>query len=196
MAFGIRAVDGSAAIPQFSFANDTDSGFYRIGSDNIGLSLGGTKRWDFTTTGSTLTGTLTVSGAASLASGVQVTGSTGFAGGVGLELGYVSAGSYGLLQAFSRTSGLFLDLRLDALSHSLRISGTEKLAISNAGSVIVGSAALATNATDGFLYVPSSAGAPTGTPTTHTGRVPVHIDTTNGRIYSYYGGAWHYATLT
>lgn len=64
------------------------------------------------------------------------------------------------------------------------------------GNVVIGSAALATNATNGFFYVSSSAGAPTGTPATNTGRVPMEVDTTNGRVYFYYGGAWHYATLT
>lgn len=62
MAFGFRARDGSAANPAFRWADDLDSGFYRIGVDNVGLSLGGTKRWDFGTAGSTLTGALTVSG--------------------------------------------------------------------------------------------------------------------------------------
>lgn len=64
------------------------------------------------------------------------------------------------------------------------------------GNAVMGTAALATNATDGFLFVPSCAGAPSGTPTTYTGRVPHVVDTANGRAYWYYGSAWHYATLT
>lgn len=70
-----------------------------------------------------------------------------------------------------------------------------KLTIDNKGNVILGTAALATNATDGFLHVPSCAGTPTGTPTAYSGRVPHVFDTTNGRPYWYYGGAWHYAVL-
>jgi hypothetical protein len=75
-------------------------------------------------------------------------------------------------------------------------SSLERIRFDSAGNVIVNTAAIATNATDGFLYVPSCAGAATGTPTTYTGRVPHVVDTTNGRAYWYYGGAWHYATLT
>ena len=75
-------------------------------------------------------------------------------------------------------------------------SGTERGRIDGDGNFVWGTAALATNATNGFLYVPTSAGAPTGAPTAYTGRAPLHIDATNGRIYAYYGGAWHYATLT
>lgn len=59
------------------------------------------------------------------------------------------------------------------------------------GNVISGNqAALATNATDGFLYIPSCAGIPTGTPTAITGKVPMVADTTNNKLYIYVGGAW------
>ena len=59
------------------------------------------------------------------------------------------------------------------------------------GNVISGNqAALATNATDGFLYIPTCAGTPTGTPTAITGKVPMVADTTNNKLYIYVGGAW------
>jgi hypothetical protein len=57
-------------------------------------------------------------------------------------------------------------------------------------SVVVGTAALATTATDGFLYLPSCAGVPTGTPTAKTGTIPFVFDTTDGKLYFYTGGAW------
>jgi len=56
--------------------------------------------------------------------------------------------------------------------------------------VTVGEASLATTATDGFLYIPSCAGTPTGTPTTKTGFAPLVIDSTNNKLYAYIGGAW------
>ena len=62
--------------------------------------------------------------------------------------------------------------------------------------VVIGSAALATNAANGFLYVDSCAGAPTGTPTTNTGRVPLVVDTTNSKLYLYIGGSWKSVTLS
>lgn len=58
------------------------------------------------------------------------------------------------------------------------------------GSLINGNAALATTATDGFLYVRTCAGKPTGTPTTRVGTVPVVWDTTNRVFWMYSAGAW------
>lgn len=62
--------------------------------------------------------------------------------------------------------------------------------IINSKSVIVGSSALTTTATDGFLYVPSCAGVPTGVPTAQTGTIPIVVDSTNNKMYIYSGGAW------
>jgi hypothetical protein len=54
--------NGTASLPFYSFSSDPNTGFYRIGGDNIGLSLGGSKRVDFATTGAVFTGTVEVGG--------------------------------------------------------------------------------------------------------------------------------------
>ena len=36
-----HAVDGTAALPTYSFALDTNTGFYRVGADEIGVAIGG-----------------------------------------------------------------------------------------------------------------------------------------------------------
>jgi len=69
-------------------------------------------------------------------------------------------------------------------------TGQERMRIDKAGNVVVNTAALATTATDGFLYVPTCAGTPTGVPTTYTGRAPIVVNTTNNKLYFYSGGAW------
>ena len=69
-------------------------------------------------------------------------------------------------------------------------SSTERARITSGGNFVVGTAALATTATDGFLYVPTCAGTPTGTPTTQTGTAPIVVDTTNNKLYFYSGGQW------
>ena len=71
---------------------------------------------------------------------------------------------------------------------------TERARITSDGNIVAGgSSVLATNATNGFLYVPTCAGTPTGTPTAITGMVPIVVDTTNNRWYFYSGGAWRNA---
>ena len=57
-------------------------------------------------------------------------------------------------------------------------------------------AALPTTATTGFLYIPSCAGPPTGTPVALTGLVPLVIDSTDGQIWAYISGSWKAITLS
>lgn len=45
-----QAGDGSAAAPAYRFGLDSNTGFYRTGADEIGVSLGGVLRWRFTPT--------------------------------------------------------------------------------------------------------------------------------------------------
>ncbi len=54
----------------------------------------------------------------------------------------------------------------------------------------LGEPALATDATTGFLYIPSMAGSPTGTPDTIAGYAPLVVDSLNNRLLFYSGGAW------
>jgi hypothetical protein len=70
------------------------------------------------------------------------------------------------------------------------VAPVESMRIDKDGNVRVGTAALATTATNGFLYIPTCAGTPTGTPTAITGLAPMVIDSTNNKLYIYSGGAW------
>lgn len=69
-------------------------------------------------------------------------------------------------------------------------AAAERMRLKSTGSILCGTAALATGATDGFLYVPSCAGTPTGAPTAQTGMIPIVVDSTNHKMYFYSGGAW------
>src|SRR6476661_10825212 len=58
----LKAANGSVGAPGITFTSDLDSGLYRIGGDNIGFSIGGTKLLDLAS------GALGVTGALSAAS--------------------------------------------------------------------------------------------------------------------------------
>jgi hypothetical protein len=97
--------------------------------------------------------------------------------------------------------GTYEEFDIDAFEDDFRIfrrGQSVSFTITGQDNVIIGSAALATNATNGFLYIPSCAGSPSGTPTTVTGRSPIIHDTTNNRIYLYdmVSAVWQYAALT
>jgi hypothetical protein len=69
-------------------------------------------------------------------------------------------------------------------------SRTESMRIDSKQNIVCNNAAIATNATDGFFYIETCAGTPTGVPTAYTGRVPMVFDTTNNQFWIYTGGAW------
>lgn len=93
----------------------------------------------------------------------------------------------------SGTGGTFFgaatNCSVDVYSNNLR-----RIRVDGAGNIVPGTAALATNATDGFVYIQSCAGVPTGVPAAYTGRVATFYDTTNNKFYVY-NGAWKSATL-
>lgn len=60
---------------------------------------------------------------------------------------------------------------------------------------VTGNTALATDATNGFRYMPTCAGTPTGVPETFPGRVAYVYDTSNEKLYVYNGG-WVSVTLS
>ena len=69
------------------------------------------------------------------------------------------------------------------------VGARTSLQVTSTGSTVLGpQAALATNATDGFAYIPTCAGAPTGAPTAFTGKVAMVFDTTNNKLMVYDGG--------
>lgn len=67
-----KLFSGTVAAPGLGFASDTGSGFYRIGTGNIGLALSGTKYFDFATTGLIITGALSTSGTLSALGAIEL----------------------------------------------------------------------------------------------------------------------------
>ncbi|MBH2756490.1 hypothetical protein, partial [Serratia ureilytica] len=55
---------------------------------------------------------------------------------------------------------------------------------------------LPTTAVDGFLYIPSINGVPTGTPSSKNGKNPICVDAVNKKLWVYISGAWFSTTLS
>jgi microcystin-dependent protein len=102
----IRAASGTAAAPGVTFGSDTDSGLYRIGSNNVGVAVNGALVVDVATTGLAVTGNASATGDVS-ATGVVNQG--GFAllpagvifpyGGAAAPTGYLLCAGQSLLRA-------------------------------------------------------------------------------------------------
>jgi hypothetical protein len=106
--------------------------------------------------------------------GLEFVGST-FGNGYGYNITAIDSSGVNLVFGTRQNSATF--------SEVMRITGD--------GNIVAGaSAALATTATNGFLYVPTCAGTPTGTPTAITGMAPIVVDTTNNKLYFYSTGQW------
>jgi hypothetical protein len=65
--------------------------------------------------------------------------------------------------------------------------------LTDLGNFILTAGAVATTATNGFPYIPTCPGTPTGTPTAHTGMSPIVWDSSNNILYVY-NGAWRSIT--
>lgn len=76
------------------------------------------------------------------------------------------------------------------------------LAVDTDRNVYGGWGAIAANSTNGFFYMPDFNGTPTGVPAQTFGstraatRTPMGFDHANGRLWAYYGGAWHFTAFT
>jgi hypothetical protein len=119
-----------------------------------------------------------------------IVSSTG-TGGFGAFLAKGSGTNNAYLFFYNATNGeqsRITSLDSGVLTFSNTNGAVERMQISAAGSVIVGTAAISTSATDGFLYIPTTAGTPTGVPTAQTGRIAMVYDTTNHQFWFYDSG--------
>jgi hypothetical protein len=109
--------------------------------------------------------------------------------------GYLdSGGSLVQYDATKPTWAFVLDARSTQNKFSLQVKrvgeGVEAVfSVTSQGSVVCGRQ-IATNSTDGFFYMPTCAGKPTGVPTTQAGTIPVVYDTVNHRMWAYDNGEW------
>jgi hypothetical protein len=148
---------GTALAPTYSWATDSNTGMYLVGSDSLGLSAGGTVRATVSSTGLAVAGVFSASGAMTASGGLGVTGALTTSGGasIGATLGVTGAATFGstasvtgaLTAASVASSGAVSGTTLSAsgaatLSSTLAVSGTTTLTVLNTN---LGSAASPTH---------------------------------------------------
>jgi hypothetical protein len=180
----VPIVDTSATETKKVTAKDLVDGALNGGTANGVLYLNGSKA---ATSGSALVFDGTNLGIGTSSPGGKLDVITGIA-----RWRITNDGSGNVIQEALDSAGTaYSDHKLYGLNLISYTSGTERFRITSSGNVVAGgSIALATNATNGFLYVPTCAGTPTGTPTAITGMAPIVVNTTNNKLYFYSGGAW------
>lgn len=73
----LKAFAGTEALPGYAFATDTDTGIYRIGANNLGVTVGGVKILDVSSTGLSIVGTIVTTGGATIVGNSTITGTLG-----------------------------------------------------------------------------------------------------------------------
>lgn len=107
------------------------------------------------------------------------------------DLSIVGSSGTVQLRMYAAQMGIYTPIGMTTTPFVFTLANVERMRITASGNVVAGgSVALATTATDGFLYVPTCAGTPTGVPTAITGMAPIVVNTTNNKLYFYSSGAW------
>jgi hypothetical protein len=180
-ATSVAAGLGAANTPSYTITGDLDTGMWSPAANTLAWSTNGVERVRIDSSGNV---------------GIGSTNPV-FANGGGLEIERAGAATLRLQDSSTTNSfELYVDTSVhirgrDSMATIFYTADVERARITPVGNIVAGaSAALATTATDGFLYVPTCAGTPTGTPTAITGMAPVAVDTTNNKLYFYSTGVW------
>jgi hypothetical protein len=177
----IEVGDGSVTAPSYSFATDPATGLYHTGTGATGAilaAINGVQKIALTATDFTLSAILNGGTAAGSYLSYKSTTGTGTAAGIAHQwLGGTNGGTVIATMLNNGNIGIGM--------------ATPNATLVVNGSTVIGIGALSTSATDGFLYIPTCAGQPTGVPTTQTGTVPIVFDTVNNRLWIYAGSQWN-----
>lgn len=186
----LQGPNGSISAPSFSFINDPDTGPYSPSANAYGIAAGGKRAVQFDAPGSLA---YWLRGEANNQPKWTVSTDAG-ASDIALQVGGKGLG--GLDAIDGAGNYVFRSVSVASAVNYLRFfngaSGTNPTIGTNSGTnLVLGGGDLATNATSGFIMVPTCAGTPTGAPTgAGSGQAALIVDRTNNKLYFYSGSAW------
>ena len=138
--------DGSAAVPSLSFASETTTGLFRPSANVLGLAVAGTSRATVTTTGLTVTGTVTPTGSVHAPNGTVGNPSLSFNNDQDSGLYHIGANNLGLALGGAKV----LDVATTGLGVTGGLSATGQLTV--ASNSLIGSASPASDITTVQLF--------------------------------------------
>ncbi|MGI0076975.1 MAG: hypothetical protein ACREAU_06185, partial [Nitrosopumilaceae archaeon] len=200
-----------ATAPEFSFTNDPDTGMFRSAADILNFGVGGATILTIAASGIT-SSTFTASPGGKYLAPAGVPGvptytftSDPASGIFNFAPGVVAISGAGMIAALFSSGGIFAGPPGSATAPSIAFFsdtdtglynstannlfvttfGVQRFVWDSVGNAVVGTGALLTTATAGFLYITTTPGVPTGIPTTYTGRAALVLDTTGNALYGY-----------
>lgn len=185
----IQSTGVVAAVDANSIAMSQEVGYGRVAAFGPNASTGGTLYlYSIASNGSNQSGIIVNPGGRVTINTTTVTGSTRLvvadSSGNG-QIRAIHSTGLGLLINQATASGTVTLMQQDNAAMSFGTNNIDRMQIDANGNVVVNTGAQATTATNGFLYITTMPGVPTGVPTTHTGRSAIVHDTTNNRLYGY-----------
>jgi hypothetical protein len=150
----LQLSSGTVTSPGLTFSAETGTGLYRIGASDVALSVNQTKRQEWTSAGSSVVGTLGVSGATTLSSTLAVTGGSTLTGNTTV------GGTLGVTGATTATGGLTIGsggAGVTAISKSLGATYVYNAGLIAAGTCYVQTPTLAGATVGGVCHASSDA---------------------------------------
>ncbi len=158
----IKAINGTAALPAYTWAGDTNTGIYLAAADQIGLSTGGAQRSLLNASGLTVTGYVSTTGVIDAGGAIY-----GFAGDSAAAPGYTWSGD--------TNTGMYW---VGADQLGLSTGGAQRVLVNGSGATITGNI-ITTGQTTGYASIELGNG--------RTGDGGAYIDLHGDTTYSDYG---------
>lgn len=165
LTLGSGGTSSAAGIVNLMFAGTTRLSLYPISATTAELDIGGSAtHYFFKGAGGGATGGGLGIGTSDNSAALNIDMTSNLTGSLGLRIKQKASSSVNIVD----------------LQNSSAVS---KFQITSAFNVVIGSAAIATTATDGFLYIPTMAGTPTGNSTDYPGMLPIVYDTSANKLW-------------